>query len=138
MKWLVQHHPESQCWRAEELLTALIQIRILYAGQRSLLKRTAINVLLFILLFIPLFLSSHTLQDHEFFTQWCSLQNLFFILLAEYHWIGLLKAVECCFSSSQLRVLMNDQILASPAKPAGGKLYTSTGHNIFFMLKSNF
>lgn len=59
-----------------------------------------------------------------------SSESLFFIFLAEYYWIGLLRVVQCCFSSSQLRVLLNDQIFPSPAKHAGGKLSNSTGHSV--------
>lgn len=43
-----------------------------------------------------------------------SSESLFFLLLAEYHWNGLLRAVQCCFSSSQLRVRLNAQIPLLP------------------------
>lgn len=73
--------------------------------------------------FIHLSASSYTVQDCEFFTQWCSLQNLWvFIHLAEYHWSGLLRVVQCCFSGRQWLIT-----LTSPTTYAGGKLPTSTG-----------
>lgn len=50
-----------KCQRAEKVLSAPTQIRSLCAEQRSLVKTTAINILLFILLLILLPLLSHTL-----------------------------------------------------------------------------
>lgn len=57
---------------------------------------------------------SHSAGPWVFHPVMFSLESVFFILLAEYHWIGLLRAVQCCFSSSQLRLLLNDQMPLLP------------------------
>jgi len=123
LEWFMQHHPEVRCWRAEEPLSALMQMCILYTGWCSLLKMTTSIHSAFSVF-------SHSAGPWIFHPVMLSSESVFFILLAEYHWIGLLRAVQCCFSSSWLRVLLNDQTLAFPAKPARVKLSASADHGI--------